>query len=357
MKILHVAPIGHAAEGIGTVLENLTVEQKKLGHEVRIISKYDNIIYCNLDIVTIKQIATFREFINEWSPNIVVFHSIYEKEYLSFSKELLKRWIPYLVQMHGGLSVEHYKKNHLKKWIANILFWNKFIKKSSCILYLNHAEYNNCVIKDLNPNFAFLPNGCNIPIIEEFEKHNRDFIDFVFIGRIIINHKGLDVLADAIRILKNKKIENVRFSFYGNEIDPDVPILKKMLEDFNGYASFYGGIYGDAKIKRLKNCDVFFLTSRYEGMPMGILEALSYGIPCLVTPGTNMAEDIASYQAGWVSDFSPKEIAKTIIKASSDLKTNPQFYRKKAFLLSQKFSWTEIAKESIKIYSKYKYLQ
>jgi glycosyltransferase involved in cell wall biosynthesis len=70
-----------------------------------------------------------------------------------------------------------------------------------------------------------------------------------------------------------------------------------------------------------------------------------------------MAEDIASYQAGWVSDFSPKEIAKTIIKASSDLKTNPQFYRKKAFLLSQKFSWTEIAKESIKIYSKYKYLQ
>ena len=45
MRILHIAPIGHHAEGIGGVLMKLVPEQMNLGHEVRIISIYNNLIY------------------------------------------------------------------------------------------------------------------------------------------------------------------------------------------------------------------------------------------------------------------------------------------------------------------------
>lgn len=354
MNILHIAPIGHAAEGIGTVLKILTSEQRKLGHSVKVVSKYDNIVYGDFEIITIKKVSQFQLFIDEWAPNVVVFHSIYEPEFLSFSKLLLKKQIPYLVQMHGGLSKEHYKKNHFKKWIANLLLWNRFIKKASCILYLNKAEYENCVIKDLNTNYAIIPNGCNIPIIQGFEEHHSDYIDFVFIGRIIVNHKGLDILADAIKILKDCKIKNIRFSFYGNEIDPDVPILKQFLNGIEDYASFYGGIYGDAKIERLLKSDVFILTSRYEGMPMGLLEALSYGIPCLVTPGTNMSREIKEANAGWVAEFNAKSISEAIIRATNDIIKGNREKRANAYKLAQKYSWVEIAQESIRILSNYK---
>ena len=47
---------------------------------------------------------------------------------------------------------------------------------------------------------------------------------------------------------------------------------------------------------------IFVLTSRFEGHPMGLIEALSYGLPSLVTTGTNMAKEIESNNAGWIAE-------------------------------------------------------
>ena len=45
---------------------------------------------------------------------------------------------------------------------------------------------------------------------------------------------------------------------------------------------------------------------------MGLLEALSYGLPCLVTTGTNMAEEIKEADAGWTSDISVDGISEAL---------------------------------------------
>ena len=47
MKILHIASIGRIYEGIGTVINHLYQEQINLGHDVRIISKRQNLLYTN----------------------------------------------------------------------------------------------------------------------------------------------------------------------------------------------------------------------------------------------------------------------------------------------------------------------
>ena len=44
---------------------------------------------------------------------------------------------------------------------------------------------------------------------------------------------------------------------------------------------------------------------------MGLLEALSYGLPCLVTTGTNMAEKSRA-DAGWTSDISVDGISEAL---------------------------------------------
>ena len=126
-----------------------------------------------------------------------------------------------------------------------------------------------------------------------------------------------------------------------------------MIYSLKPMAMYYGGIYGEEKKEKLQASDIFILTSRYEGMPMGILEAISYGLPCIVTPGTNMADIISEADAGWNADFSAESISSTIFKAVAELKGRKTEIKRNAYELSKKFSWKEIAKQSIMIFSRY----
>lgn len=349
MKILHIAPIGHQSEGIGTVLLHLEREQKKLGHDVKIVTKYKNNVYNDWDLITINNNRDFLTFLELWSPDIVLFHSLYEMEFLGFAKLLNQKKIPYAVQMHGALSKENYKKSRYKKMVANWLWYNSYLKKAKCIIYLNQAEYENCVVHDLNPNYAILPNGCEEASNVEIRLGVHDPFEIVYIGRININHKGLDELVKAIQILKDRGVDNIHFSFYGNENDPDVETFKQMIHSLQPMAEYYGGIYGEEKKEKLQSSDLFILTSRYEGMPMGVLEAISYGLPCLVTPGTNMADILSGADAGWIANFSEESIVNTIFKAVVDLKNRKAIIKRNAYELSKRFSWKEIASKSIQI--------
>ena len=252
--------------------------------------------------------------------------------------------------MHGALSKENYKKSRYKKMVANWLWFNSYLKKAKCIIYLNQAEYENCVVHDLNPTYAILPNGCEEASNVELRSGIHDPFEIVYIGRININHKGLDELVKAIQILKDRGVDNLHFSFYGNENDPDVETFKQMIHSLQPMAEYYGGIYGEEKKEKLQSSDLFILTSRYEGMPMGVLEAISYGLPCLVTPGTNMAGVIVNNGAGFRCEFDGHSIASAIIEVRNCLTQSAIAYRKNAIITSKLYSWSAIAKQSISVF-------
>ena len=129
-------------------------------------------------------------------------------------------------------------------------------------------------------------------------------------------------------------------------------LTKQQLEDVSELASFEGGLYGTKKDNRMRTCNMFILTSHYEGMPMGILEAFSYAVPCIVTPGSNMAEEISRSSAGWVCELSAESIADTIERACIKYRKNPQMYHTNACNEAAFYNWNQIAKKSIEELSK-----
>ena len=217
MKILHIASIGRIYEGIGTVINHLYQEQINLGHDVRIISKRQNLLYTNLPISTITSTRDFESFISEWIPDIVIFHSHFHVEFVRFSKILSIKHIPYCVQLHGALSKENYRKGFLKKFFGGKIFFNSVLKNASSIIYLNESEYNNSVVPYINPKRCIIPNGCEDSDNAVITPNKRDNINLTFIGRINYYHKGLDVLINALKIIDT--IDNPKFhiNFYGNE--------------------------------------------------------------------------------------------------------------------------------------------
>jgi glycosyltransferase involved in cell wall biosynthesis len=72
---------------------------------------------------------------------------------------------------------------------------------------------------------------------------------------------------------------------------------------------FPGPVMGQEKWDLLASASLFIHTSRWEGMPFAVLEALALGRPVVITPETNVGRQVAQYGAGWVVEKSPSAIA------------------------------------------------
>ncbi|MGH2110165.1 glycosyltransferase [Aerococcus urinaeequi] len=114
---------------------------------------------------------------------------------------------------------------------------------------------------------------------------------------------------------------------YGPGIDQDIARLVMEISQFK-YISvkFLGPQYKEDKEEILRNSNIMILTSRSEGFPMSVLEALAFGNPCIVTRGTNVMDLIENNQLGWGTE--PENIGETIENAVSDYNNNFENYAK-----------------------------
>ena len=285
------------------------------------------------------------------NPDLVVFHEVNYFKYINIYKKLKKAGIPYVVFPHGSLTKQALKKKWLKKKIAYTLFFNSFIKNAAAIQTLSQNECENTKFKVQK---FISTNGVQLPAIKK-QSFSSDGIKFVYIGRLDAYHKGLDLMIEAIGktadLLRENKCE---FRLYGPDLNGRFQHVLNLIEENNvgDIVTLNREIYGKDKEKALRDADIFIQTSRFEGMPLGILEALSYGMPCLVTEGTAVGNEISRYNAGWVSETSAESIHNTLKEVLSE----KDFASKSICavgLIEKEFSWDKI---TAKIMDHYKVL-
>lgn len=80
--------------------------------------------------------------------------------------------------------------------------------------------------------------------------------------------------------------------------------IKRMKLD--GMVKFEGWVSGEQKAQLLNQADAYILPSHIEGLPISILEAMSYGLPILATPVGGIPEVVADSVNGFL--FSPNDI-------------------------------------------------
>ena len=134
---------------------------------------------------------------------------------------------------------------------------------------------------------------------------------------------------------------------------PDIvnlnPDFSATLATRNALVSINDAVVGEKKIEVLLKNECFIQTSRFEGLPTGVLEALSVGLPCLVTDGTNTAEIINEYNAGWGVEGNPKNISETIksIVQENDMRKKSIAAKK---LIDENYTWDMISKKEVAAY-------
>lgn len=286
-------------------------------------------------------------------PDIVIVEQFYAFTLDNIFKELIQYNIPYVIVPRGEFTEQAQSKKKIKKCVANFVRMKKYIKNATAVQYLTKDECKDSKISD-KISAIVLPNGIEgKKLSKKFENLSNNFI-VSYIGRLDFYHKGLDMLILACLKLQNMlRNEKCIFKIYGPDRDGKLEYWKSFIQQ-NGIDDiiyFFDAVTGKEKEKVLLETDVFIMTSRFEGLPMGLIEALAYGIPCFVTSGTNMRKEIETNNCGWGSDGNVNAIAKEIESMLNDrdsLKQKGQCAKK----LSDKYNWTSIAEKSHDIYIK-----
>lgn len=284
-------------------------------------------------------------------PDLVIFHEIYKIEYIFISNKLRKLNIPYIIIPHGSLTKEAQNIKRIKKTIGNILFL-PYINGAKAVQCLSERELNNSKFGKVK----FIgTNGCSLATEQKVD-FNSDILNFVYIGRLDYYIKGLDILLDAFKLLSETKYKDrCALRIYGPDLNGRYEHVSQMIEErsLNDLVTLNPAVFGEEKQTALLGADVFIQTSRTEAMPMGVLEALGYGLPCLVTTGTTLRNYIEEYNAGWGADTSAESVFECIKKVVDESNSLPSKSNSAIKLIDENFSWPVIAEQTVNNYRKY----
>lgn len=281
-----------------------------------------------------------------WDPDLIVFEGFYAFHPNATLLSTLCSRIPYVIVPHCALTAGDQGKKTLKKKVCNALFYKRFARGAVAIQYLTKREmlesgdsWNDACF--IQPNGIDPVDTANAPA----DKPGNP-VRIVYVGRLEPYQKGLDILLDALRLLKEKgRLSGFTLSICGNSVNGFAEEIQSFIEreGLEEVVSVHPPVYDEEKRHVLETADVFLLTSRYEGMPMGLLEACAYGLPSIVTPGTNLAEEIGEENAGWVCDPAGEAIGEAIEAAASVRSDVYVEMSNGARNLASSFSWASIA--------------
>ena len=283
-------------------------------------------------------------------PNIIVFHEVYRFEYISIYKKLIKAGIPYVIVPHGCLSVKAQQKKRIKKTIANIVFFNNFTKNARLIQYLSANEQSMSAFKKIPSNV--MGSGVSLPS-EKTTALCGSNMKFVYIGRLEIQIKGIDILLAAIK--KSEELLKrcgATFEIYGPDYNNSHKIISQMINQLkiDDLVRLGKEKMGIEKKHILLSSTCFVQTSRTEGLPLGPLEALSYGVPCIVTHGVGLGEIIESYGAGYQSETTIDGVSRSIELFLQSIDNLEKMSQSAVRLVEENFDIDVIAQRTINGY-------
>lgn len=251
-----------------------------------------------------------------FSQNIRIVH-IHSASYNSFNRSVLfislakifKRKV--VIHIHGGGFKEYYEKNSS--------FVHKNLLKCDAIISLTQywkEFFNGLGLK----NVVIVPNIIDRPVTQK-KKNNDGKVHILYLG-LITKAKGIYDLLDIIREHKTELENKITLRVGGNgEIDILQSIIKE--HGLSNIVKFEGWVSGDKKVLMLNYADIFILPSYTEGLPISILEAMSYKIPVISTPVGGIPEIITDGENGFLFTPGDKDALYNAIKtlvANKDLR-------------------------------------
>lgn len=263
-------------------------------------------------------------------------------------------WIPkvfgkkVIVTIHG---IDHKRE----KWQGGfgakfILFGEKCaVRYADKIIVLSNGVHDYFV-RTYNRETLFIPNGVNRPqnraaylIKTNYELEKDSYI--LFVGRIV-PEKGIRYLIEAYRnVYTDKKLVIAGGSSDSDDFERELITMAK--DDKR--IIFTGFVQGQLLEELYSNAYVYVLPSDLEGMPLSLLEGMSYGNCCLTSDIEECASVVENngitFKKGNVEDLKAK------LQMLCENEVLVQSYKMKAAdYICEKYNWDSVVEQTLSTY-------
>jgi len=278
-------------------------------------------------------------------PDLIVLHQVYTLSTFLGYRYAKRNGIPYAVFPHGSLT--HYIEGDrtLIKNIAKRLIISRILRDSDAIIVTCENERADLQIT-LQPKSTLLPYGAEIKNVDSESEHkvasNSRNLRILFSGRFH-KVKNLPLLIAAMPLLVSK-FPHLILDIAGTGSDGESSILVKLIHELNIEKSvvFHGWVDRSEMEQLFRSASLLVLPSENENFALVVSEALSSGVPCVVSQFVGTSDIVARHHAGEIiEELTPESLAAAVLKV---LEGDQLAYRDAAFKATREdLDWSKIA--------------
>jgi glycosyltransferase involved in cell wall biosynthesis len=254
--------------------------------------------------------------------------------------------VPYVLSPHGGYAPASLRRSRGRKALYKLLVERRLAHRAALRVALTDVEARDLAAFGAGVPTTVIPNGVTPPLEGVDPAAFRKELDLdpsqrllLFVGRLDVAHKGLDLLVRGVAAAPGWHLALVGPDFRGG--GEQLQHLGRLL-GAEARLSIAGPRHGPALGEAFAAADCFVLMSRWEGLPVSLLEALSLGRPAIVSPAVDRLVGVGQAGAGW--SVPPAELG-ALLRALRRLDDAELASRGSAARgLAARYDWAEVAR-------------
>ena len=347
MKVLHVIPsVSERSGGPGHAIISMCRSLQEQGTEVVIATTDAGV----REQITLGDVGVYRGiptafFPLQWSESfkyskplavwldanvktfdVVHIHAVFNHACVAAARACRKHGVPYVIRPLGTLDPWSMKQKPLRK----LLFWRvagkRMLQAAAAVHYTASAE-QSAAEESLGLNHGrVIPLGVETDLpaqVNGNEILSRKLTQlaghpYVLVLSRLHPKKGLDIFVDAfVSLVRKKDFKDWKLVLAGEGPVEYLQALKQKVSAYHADDSvlFPGWLEGDEKDAFLRRASLLALPSYHENFGLCVMESLAAGVPVLVSPHVNLADEIEAAGAGWIAAVDKQAIETALAEA------------------------------------------
>lgn len=304
--------------------------------------------------LTFKIAASLKQYIINQieKTSIVIINGLFHPSVYSVSRILKEHSIPYIMSPRSVYHPSLFCKNPHLKWPYWYLFEKKMLKEAAALQLQDSRQAQWLKPLGVDTPLIEVPNGFfprDVPSESSLQWHQNETPKLLFFGRIDANHKGLDLLFDALAQMNER--ENTKLVLQGPDGGDKINLEKKAQELLiSEKISFLEPDYANLASSIIAKYDIFCLPSRFEGFANSGLEAMAGGRVLLVSETSGNAPHVQASDCGVVVKPDVSSIKGGLTQLLNRRSEWKEMGLRGRHYVLEHLNWTRIAAAAVKRY-------